>query len=208
MGLLSNRRRVLGGLPYDYEVEYLQIDESTGALQIDPDIFISGLDYELEMNVCFDNIHEDALSNPYLYNTINNNDALYYIARNGGNRTVLFGAANSPSYIIDSLPFERNKFIKIHVIGNIFYIDGIQYKGNRIDKIKLPESKLLLFVPYKDGIYFYLKIKSFKFTKGTKLVRDMIPVVRNGIGYMYDKVSNKLFGAQGGGEFIVGQKIK
>jgi hypothetical protein len=39
------------------------------------------------------------------------------------------------------------------------------------------------------------------------LVRDFIPVRVGNIGYMYDKVSKKLFGNSGQGNFILGNDI-
>lgn len=52
-----------------------------------------------------------------------------------------------------------------------------------------------------NGKIYYVKIK-----ENNKVVLDMIPVVKDGVGYMYDKVSRRMFGAQGGGEFIVGPR--
>ena len=43
-----------------------------------------------------------------------------------------------------------------------------------------------------------------KLTKGTTVVLDMIPVRVGNVGYMYDKVSRKLFGNAGTGYFILG----
>lgn len=36
------------------------------------------------------------------------------------------------------------------------------------------------------------------------LVRDFIPVRKNGVGYMYDRVSGELFGNSGTGSFVIG----
>lgn len=48
------------------------------------------------------------------------------------------------------------------------------------------------------------RIKYAKFHKGSTLVRDYIPVRRGAVGYMYDRVSGKLFGNDGTGAFIIG----
>ena len=42
------------------------------------------------------------------------------------------------------------------------------------------------------------------FTENNNILRDFIPVRKNGIGYMYDKVSGQLFGNAGTGQFIIG----
>jgi hypothetical protein len=48
------------------------------------------------------------------------------------------------------------------------------------------------------------KIYSSKIYEGDVLVQDLIPVKKDGKGYMYDKVSKKLFSNGGTGEFIIG----
>ena len=48
------------------------------------------------------------------------------------------------------------------------------------------------------------RIFSFKIWKSGVLVRDFIPVRKGSVGYMYDRVSGKLFGNQGTDNFILG----
>lgn len=48
----------------------------------------------------------------------------------------------------------------------------------------------------------------FKFYEYNNLIMDLIPVRIGDIGYMYDKVSGKLFGNEGTGEFILGPDVK
>lgn len=48
------------------------------------------------------------------------------------------------------------------------------------------------------------KIYSSKIYEGDVLVQDLIPVRKDGKGYMYDRVSKKLFSNSGTGEFIIG----
>jgi len=49
------------------------------------------------------------------------------------------------------------------------------------------------------------KIASCKLYKDNNiLVRDFIPVRKDGVGYMFDKVTNQLFGNNGTGEFVLG----
>ena len=50
----------------------------------------------------------------------------------------------------------------------------------------------------------HLKIKSVKLWRGSVFERDFIPVRVGNVGYMYDKVSGKLFGNAGTGSFILG----
>lgn len=48
----------------------------------------------------------------------------------------------------------------------------------------------------------------FKIYSNDVLVRDFIPVRYRGVGYLYDKVSGRLFGNQGSGEFVIGADVK
>lgn len=53
-----------------------------------------------------------------------------------------------------------------------------------------------------------LKCVSAKFWSGTTLVRDYIPVRKNGVGYLYDKVNNVLYGnARSTGAFTYGNDV-
>ncbi len=55
--------------------------------------------------------------------------------------------------------------------------------------------------------YFTGKISNVKFSKNNLIVMDLIPVRKNGIGYMYDRISGKLFGNSGTGNFIIGPDV-
>ena len=45
---------------------------------------------------------------------------------------------------------------------------------------------------------------AFSIKRAGLIISDMIPVRKNGVGYMYDRVSGQLFGNSGTGEFIIG----
>ena len=48
------------------------------------------------------------------------------------------------------------------------------------------------------------RIYSAQFTKGDAVVMDLVPVRKDGVGYMYDKVSGQLLGNSGTGDFVIG----
>lgn len=50
----------------------------------------------------------------------------------------------------------------------------------------------------------YLKLYSLQFSRNGTILRDYIPVRVGQIGYLYDKVSGRLFGNQGTGNFTLG----
>lgn len=54
----------------------------------------------------------------------------------------------------------------------------------------------------------HVPVKAFKMYDGSSLARDYIPVRKNGVGYLYDKVSGSLFGnANSSGAFTYGNDI-
>ena len=55
-----------------------------------------------------------------------------------------------------------------------------------------------------DGRPSHLRIHHLTVSINNVLVRDFIPVRKGGKGYMYDRVSKKLFGNKGTGDFVVG----
>lgn len=52
-----------------------------------------------------------------------------------------------------------------------------------------------------------LRIYYFKWSKGNETLRDFIPVRVGDEGFMYDRVSGKLFGNVGDGKFILGPDL-
>ena len=53
----------------------------------------------------------------------------------------------------------------------------------------------------------FMRIYSCKIYDGNTLVRDFIPVRRGTTGYLYDRVSKRLFGNQGTGDFVLGPDV-
>ena len=51
------------------------------------------------------------------------------------------------------------------------------------------------------------RVSSVKISRGNNIVMDLIPVRKNGMGYMYDKVSGELFGNSGTGTFTYGNDV-
>lgn len=54
------------------------------------------------------------------------------------------------------------------------------------------------------NIEYIGRVSNVKISQGDEIVMDLIPVRKNGIGYMYDRVSGELFGNSGTGDFVLG----
>ena len=181
------------GLPYDAEVEYL---ESTGTQWIDTGIRpAQNLSFAVEfnnlnVNVGYGNVFGSRLGS--------NNNEYQVTLYNGG--SVGVGTRYS------GLRFYANE------INTIIYngIDELNINGT-VKKIvpqscELANGNILLFGISQNGVETQLancRIYNVKFGN----VRDMIPVRKGGVGYMYDRVSKQLFGNQGSGNFIVGPDV-
>jgi hypothetical protein len=51
------------------------------------------------------------------------------------------------------------------------------------------------------------RIYGCKITEGSEVVADFIPVRKGTVGYLYDRVSGKLFGNDGTGDFVLGPDV-
>ena len=76
-------------------------------------------------------------------------------------------------------------------------IQGWQIHNRKHEKIKFFNTQ-----GQQRGNLYYLKI-----WEADTLVRDYIPVKKNNIGYLFDKVSGQLFGNAGGGSFVCGPDL-
>ena len=64
-----------------------------------------------------------------------------------------------------------------------------------------------IFAGYRYSNRYPCKIYNFKITVGDSLVYDLIPVRKDGVGYMYDKISKELYGNAGSGSFTYGDDV-
>lgn len=187
----DNKRFVMP-MPYDRRVEYL---ESTGTQYIDTGVII-------DSETAFAGTSVD-------FQAVNINNGTCVIAG-----SVLSEGAN------------RYKNLNLLVYNNKFYIDGAGWRfNNNVNDITLrtiatatgtakgiSRKQFLLFARYVVGLGASTsnsgcRIFSCKIYKNEILICDLIPVRKDNVGYMYDRVSGKLFGNAGTGQFILGQDI-
>ena len=92
------------------------------------------------------------------------------------------------------------------------YVNGILHKQSSKTSAAITSTKnIFLFMANESGSLTYNKrtilIYGVKLFNENTLVRDFIPVRVGQVGYMYDRVSRKLFGNKGTGSFILGKDI-
>lgn len=194
---LNRRRTMVNSKPYDAEIEYL---ESSGTQYINiPNVIPTNYDNTFETKITFlgytttdqwiawFNAYTNEQSNAYriIRNTRSNNSVFVYNGTKAGgggtNVTVSIGTTYDikiyPTYTL----FNNNR-------TNLTLTRGNQNTGS-------------LRIFYNN---VKLRYYNFKYTKGDSVILDLIPVRVGTVGYMYDKVSNQLFGNSGSGSFVLG----
>lgn len=205
MGLLSNRRRY--SKPYDYEVEYLEVTRQSGIVYIDTLYIPKGLDNEIYAKFM---PTETLADNSVWFNTldvsvddINNSRVWRVIQSKNGQIYVCNMSSNSVQTLINA---PLNQIHEIELLPDKIVLNGKSYGNSLVASVE-NKSSMMIFNGHSKKVQIAGRIYYFRIKKAGVTVLDLIPVVKNGVGYMYDKVSHKLFGAQGGGEFIVEPKI-
>lgn len=203
MGVIVNRRRVYGGkkLPYDAEIEYL---ESTGSQYIDTGIKPDNT-YTFDTKIA-------ALRDNY--------NCVYWGARSAGSwqdyNKQCYCNSNTTGPINDymqtiSLYSTRVSSEEGNWTSGIVPTLRTMYSFTNMTVVSTMETMtypITLFafnikgtVNTSAGI---CRIGAFTaYSSGIKVI-ELIPVRVGNVGYMYDKVSGKLFGNAGTGEFILG----
>lgn len=193
-------------LPYDYAVEYLEVNEFSGVAYIDTLFSPNDIPYiiEAEFMILGWGVANGNTRIISWYNT--NNEQMIMVRSNQlGNYTIMGQMiAASQNHIFNTDINIKYKIIidrqqRSMTIGNESFV----FNENILRRNDLT---LLLFGNRTTNIS-YMRLYNFKLYNGSNLIFDMIPVSNNGIGFMYDKVSKTFFGAQGGGTFTIGPKI-
>lgn len=194
--------------PYDAEIAYL---ETTGQQYIDTGIFPS-LDMEFNTKIYTPKVGDDYFCSlrkdggNTRYYLLNYNSSAGYVCT----KSSWPCAAKKPNYFSTNTHIIKSKITQDKV--------SIEVDGSYVEYA----DKGGLFSPDKTLPLFGAKVNSTtinarsnvgtrcyyaKFISNGQVVGDFIPVRVGNVGYMYDKVSGKLFGNLGAGNFILGPDI-
>ena len=182
-------------------IEYLQ---NTGSSCIVTDYIPTGPNIKIQGK--FTPISYTAAYTPWFQAYTNENaDAYRIIRHNTDNNGVYFGcgskAGASGSHTVSlntTYVFEltRNSLTLNNVTNTLTPTNGTTNTG-----------KLAIFSPESKGSFTRGKLYYFKVYDNNVIIMDLIPVRVGTVGYMYDKVSGKLFENEGTGSFILGPDI-
>ena len=185
-------------LPYDAEVEYLA---STGTQWIDTGV--APVD-DVTFVVCaaFTDLNTGRFGVVQLVGTGDTTYRYYFGVSNGK----WIGAINSTNYNHNISQADTGIHIfKTNSLG--LYIDDVMMVAAENSKPTIP-----VYLANIDGsssaIPTKAKLYSCKiYDANGVLVRDYIPVRKGMVGYLYDRVSGKLFGNAGTGDFVLGPDV-
>ena len=185
---------------YDAQVEYL---ESDGAQWIDTGISCAAATFCFEGDFSVNSLattqgifgcrNQDAQAGNHSYNAF---------VHNGGMRCDTIGSSSWNYSITANTP--------IHYIYTPTATTVNGTSQNNLTKVDCSYTFYLFNFHVPSGAYSTgcaQKVYGWKIYVGDTLVRDYVPVRKNGVGYLFDKVSETLFGNQGSGSFAYGGDI-
>lgn len=181
--------------PYDAKVEYLQ---SSGTQYINIDFMPT----DLTKTEC---VFTATLNNRRLYGC--RNGANYEVIAYGGSYGIIVRFCNSANKYHKLGSTSPHKVI---VSKQRIYIDDWSTTNIKQDSFSTNRDIILFGYTIEDGSASTLStaaIYSFKLWENDVLMRDLIPVRIGTTGYMYDKVSKRMFGNSGTGSFTLGNDV-
>lgn len=187
-------KRYVVPMPYDRRVEYL---ESTGTQYID-------LDYICSTNTII-SITVLPTQMKLQQRFIGCNGGYFEIYHNGSG---YYGFASNGTTNVSSIKVNTTSKRKL-TLNNVTakgYVDNTATTISKNTSKYFNKLFLLTRPSYHPERAAVCRLYAASITDGD-FKMDLIPVRKNGIGYMYDRVSGKLFGNAGTGQFILGNDI-
>ena len=186
---LFGDRKMMKQLPYDAEVEYL---ESTGTQWIDTGYSNSQCPYfSLDVQPLITNV-DSGMFGAYTDG---------YSVRQYLGRWRWFDGG----WTLTDIPVDITRTTNITRNANGWFVDGEITRKSGYLRGVLSSG---LFGVNSSGVFHAgrpIRVKRLSFfDKNSSLVADFIPIRKGNIGYMFDRVSGRLFGNQGTGAFIIG----
>lgn len=185
---------IWNSVPYDAKIEYL---ESTGTQWIDTLIHpTTGYGFELYGGFTeFDN-------NEFFGGGNNWDKGLGICTHREGNYGIIVGTTEVCKIHCD------NNIMHLFIVNSdgTVYVDN-EYKGK--SNTSMPEGNYTMYIFNHSSTRVLRKAKIYycKIFNNNGLVFNGIPVRKDGIGYMYDKISKQLFSNQGTGNFVLGPDV-
>ena len=194
------RRRLMMKINKEY-IPYKRVSflKSTGTQYIDTGILVT-----------YDRLQEGMVLEMKMSANVNaasgkNNAPYFFVGRRINMAYYGFGS----SWARSSITFENDTpyVLKLDSVEGKFYVNGEVAAQPSLTIGTASGNNIALFGVHNAsnmGNKYAQTIYWCKIRYKGELVRDMVPVEVEGVGYMYDKVSGELFGNLGTGTFILG----
>lgn len=189
-------------LPYDAEVEWL---------------YSSGVGQYIDTEIAYDSTVTIEASVKLVGTVLGYYMFGLYTTVNGSARRWGVNCATTTKV---SVHFGTVTNVTANFSRGVFHIVSADYRYITIDGTKT-DTKASTFIPENDvNLYLFARSNNnvadsfrecyfgyYKINKNGVAVRDYIPVRKNGVGYLYDKVSGRLFGNAGSDSFTYGNDV-
>lgn len=211
--MIAARQIAFGGgkrKPYDAEIEYL---ESTGAQYIDTGVILNndyGIDITFAPMESTDNVREHGV---FASSSGQNHNVMQIHAGTAGSGVGLW-MPSTVTIVVNPITIGTYQHWQINLNNSSeVVINGFVKASTRpTEATKCPYS-VYLFARNVSGVvkaqsFSRMRLSSWIVYNGNGvIVQDLIPVRVGSVGYMYDKVSGKLFANSGTGEFVLGPDV-
>lgn len=202
-------RRMMANLPYDAEVEYLQTQDNGGQC-IDLDIN-SYDDTGFETTITSwsgSSYYSFLIFESYAWSQQRYGSSIAWVSGGTTNQTAITYGTTSVTHNFTTVSPQTHTILCDPARGIFF--DGTKYGEPFNSGMSSDPQPIVLLARYSkatgiNGICSYkARIGATRIFRSTDNLRDLIPVRVGTVGYMYDRVSRRLFGNNGTGAFIVG----
>ena len=207
--LINLRNALMTGkrLPYDAEVEYLEsmgtqwintgiTPTPSDTVRIVADLALTSINTG-DNNIVFGSYIETPTVRQFAFVDRTAKARIAYVGAASGTVTV----AASTDYLFEAQFAPGNSYLNVN---------GATSSQNTSTATVLPTQPMALFAcRYADSVISpsSMRLRSCKIYLNNLLVRDYIPVRKGTTGELYDRVSGKLFGNAGTGDFVLGQDV-
>lgn len=213
MGSLVERRRVLGEkLPYDAEVEYIEntisVNDSHACITLD--YIPQGSDIEIYVKFLPIKRYGTNVLNYIYTNYVTNVNSISTFRLGISGNSDLISSRNDTFAVgkNEDIPMTFNDHIyEVLSTKATLYIDGVEYTTGGNGSGGFTNENLHILSNYILTTFAICRLYNFKLSKANNLIFNLIPVRVGNIGYLYNKVDNKLYGTANDVPFIVGPDI-
>ena len=207
--LINLRNALMAGkrLPYDAEVEYLQ---SSGTQYINTGVKFTADNARVKFTASVTYASDKALCGSQNHSAENNYGFVCYLYSNA--MRIYAGTSNTgaTASLVDgnahTVDLQANSGTLTKTIDGT--ISTHNYNGTIVSG-----EDFTIFTSWRvsgssmTARCVSAKIYAFQIWNNGVLVRDYIPVRKGTVGYLYDRVSGKLFGNAGSGDFVLGPDV-